>query len=138
MLKRTLGFSIVALTVSFTPQPVQGQASGQDTRIPAGARVFIQPMDGFETFLAAAIAKKKVAVVVVDHRDQADFEIAGRRTIVLCRSDEQVSIAVRNIKTDVIGFGYRHDMQNSRRGKQRVAESWAKQLKDWIERGQRA
>jgi len=55
-----------------------GVAFGQaDATIPPMAKVYIAPMHGFETYLAAALAKKKVLVTVVSSREQADFEITG-------------------------------------------------------------
>src|SRR5579872_5978740 len=43
--------------------------------IAAGSKVFIEPMDGFESFLAAALEKKKVPVVVVSDPQLAEFTI---------------------------------------------------------------
>ena len=42
-----------------------------------GAKLFISPMDGFEQFLSDAIVKKKVPVVVVKERAEADFLVSG-------------------------------------------------------------
>ena len=36
-----------------------------DTRIPRNSKVYIAPMDGFETYLAAAMRKKEVPVTMV-------------------------------------------------------------------------
>lgn len=43
----------------------------------AGAKVFLEPMDGFEQLLADAFVKKRVPVVVVKERAQADFILSG-------------------------------------------------------------
>jgi hypothetical protein len=43
----------------------------------AGAKIFLEPMDGFEQFLSRAIVKKKVPVVVVKERAKADFVLSG-------------------------------------------------------------
>src|SRR2546430_17680323 len=51
--------------------------SPADTRIPRNSKVFIAPMDGFETYLAAALRKKEVPLTMVTDREQADFEITG-------------------------------------------------------------
>ena len=51
--------------------------SGASTRIVPGSKLFIEPMDGFDTYLAAAILKKKVPVMVVDDRGKADFVMTG-------------------------------------------------------------
>jgi hypothetical protein len=42
-----------------------------------GAKIFIAPMNGFEQFLSEAILKKKVPVVVVKDRAEADFLVSG-------------------------------------------------------------
>ena len=43
-----------------------------------GSTVFVHPMtDGFDTFFKAALVEKKVPLVVVDTREQAQFEIKG-------------------------------------------------------------
>src|SRR5436305_1819948 len=61
---------VVASTGARTQEP-------PDLTIPAGARVFVAPMDGFGTYVAAAVIEKKVPVAVVKDRSQADFEIDG-------------------------------------------------------------
>jgi hypothetical protein len=110
--------------------------------------MFIQPMDGFEAYLTAALAKKNVPVVVVATREKADFDISGSaatqkpgwaRTVFIGQTnpDAQASITVTNVQTDVVAYAYSYQMQNSLRGQQSAAESCAKHLKDWIERGHR-
>src|SRR6476646_1013578 len=46
-------------------------------KIPANSKIFLAPMGGFEEDLKAAIVSKKVPVVLVTDKDQADYEIAG-------------------------------------------------------------
>lgn len=43
----------------------------------ARAKLFLEPMDGFGPFLAEALGKKKVPVVVVNDRAKADFVVSG-------------------------------------------------------------
>ena len=49
--------------------------SGIDSpsKIPVGSRIYVQPMDGFGSYIVAAINKKKVSVIVVADREKADF-----------------------------------------------------------------
>jgi hypothetical protein len=112
--------------------------------IPRDAKIFIAPMNGFETFLKDAIAKKKVPVQVVDQRDQADFEIVGKsesqkagtaKKIVMWdwRSTEEASINVVNLKTSEVAFAYSYHNRSSNHGKQTSAEACAKHLKEKIE-----
>ena len=43
--------------------------------IPAGSKVYVAPMDGFETYLKAALKSKKVPLEVVDNKQNAAYEI---------------------------------------------------------------
>jgi hypothetical protein len=123
--------------------PFSALAVGDAGTIPAGSKVYVQQMDGFGSYLVAAISKKKVPIVVVSAREMADFEIGGdaesqkagwAKTIWTGRttSAEEASINVTNIKTGVIVFAYNVNKQNARRGKQSAAEACAKHLKDII------
>src|SRR5262249_55971289 len=114
-----------------------------DTRIPLHARVFVAPMGGFETYLMAALTTKKVPLVVVGQREQADFEIVGvsesqkpgwvRNIVGETGTDEQASIVVKDVRSGVLAFAYATNLKNSFHGKQSAAESCAKHLKDKIE-----
>ena len=58
-------------------QDVPKSQAPADTRMPRNSKVYIAPMDGFESYLAAAFRKKEVPLTIVTDRDQADFEITG-------------------------------------------------------------
>jgi hypothetical protein len=47
----------------------------QAPHIQSGATVYIEPMDGYETYLAAAIAKKQVPLIVVADKEKAEYII---------------------------------------------------------------
>jgi len=47
------------------------------TAIPVGARIFIASMDGYGNYIRAAMIKKKLPLVVVEQREDADFELSG-------------------------------------------------------------
>lgn len=117
--------------------------AAQEGEIPAGAKVFVAPMNGFETYLKAALDKKRVPVTVVEDRDKADFEISGasesqkastaKKVIMLnWHSNEQASIKVANIKSGVVVFAYSAYKTSSAHGKQSSAEACAKHLKEKI------
>src|ERR1700686_2698568 len=55
----------------------QQQSSPVSTKIVPGSKVYIAPMNGFENYLAAAFAKKKVQLVPIADEDQADYVITG-------------------------------------------------------------
>lgn len=106
-----------------------------------GAKVFIAAMpDGFDTYLKAAIEKKKVPLTVVGSKEEADYEItgasetqkAGKAKKILrlnWHSAEQASISVTNLKTGEIVFAYSVNKESSAHGKQSTAEACAKNLK---------
>ena len=111
--------------------------------IPAGSKVYVQPMDGFGNFVTAAINKKKVAIVIVADRDKADYEIgggadsqkAGWAKIIWTgssQSREEASITVTNLKSSEVVFAYNVNKGNAARGKQSAAEACAKHLKDVV------
>ena len=67
-MKRALAF--VLLTFS-------ALALAQTAQIKSGAAVYIEPADGYETELAAAMMKKHVPLVVVADQKMADYIIRG-------------------------------------------------------------
>ncbi len=120
-------------------QSEQPQLSKQ--KIPAGSKVFLAPMDGFETYLRDAMAKKKVPLEIVEQRDKADYEItgvseskkAGAAKIIIMgsiHSREEASIKVANLKTGELVYAYSVHKENSAHGKKSTAEACAKHLKD--------
>ncbi len=127
---------------------MMGMASSQEANnkvIPPAAKVFIAPMEnGFDNNLKAALQAKKVPVVVVDDKAQADFEISGhsesqkastaKKVIFLdWRSNEQASIQVVNLKSSEVVFAYSANKISSAHGKKSSAEACAKHLKEKIE-----
>lgn len=120
--------------------------SAADKLMP-GAKVFVKPMkDGFDTYVKAALAKKKVPVVVVATPEEADYEMTGTSETQKAgaakkifmgswHSDEQASISIAGIKSGEIVFAYSANKKNSAHGKQTTAEACAKHLKEAIEKG---
>lgn len=113
-------------------------------KIPAGSKVYIAPLKGYESFLVAAIIKKGTPVVVVNNPEVADYEItgvseshqAGWAKILFLgseQSNEQASIIMTNRKTGVAVWGYNVNKTNSNKGKQSSSEACAKHLKARIE-----
>jgi len=115
--------------------------------IPAGARVFIAPIEGgFDIYLAAAMHKKEVPIVLVADKSKADYELsgvtesekAGWAKVVFwgnTSSSEQASVKIVNLKTGIVSWGYNVNKSSSARGKQSSAEACAKHLKEKIEKG---
>jgi hypothetical protein len=132
---------VMALCTMCTAAETPG--ANNSTPIPAGSKVYIAPMDGFETYLKAALEKKGVPLVVVEDRDKADFEITGAsdsqkastaKKIIMgsWHSREEASINVANIKTGEIVFAYSAHKENSAHGKKSTAEACAKHLKERV------
>jgi hypothetical protein len=114
------------------------------TKIVPGSRVYIAPMDGFENYLAAALGKKKVQLVPVMEKDQADYVItgtsldkkAGWAKIVFMgnvHSDNAASITMSDRKTGAIVYAYAVDKKSTMHGQQTTAEACAKHLQAHIE-----
>jgi hypothetical protein len=119
---------------------IAGSALAQKpTNLPAGSKVYIEPMEGFETYLAAALQKKKVPITMVGDKDSADFVITGNAEHVKAgwakivfsgniHSDEQASISVMSVKTSEVVFAYAVNKKNTVHGMQTSAEACAKHL----------
>jgi hypothetical protein len=125
---------------------VVGAVYAQQTilNLPAGSKVYIEPMDGFENYLAAALQKKRVQLTVVADREAADFivtgssqhEKAGWAKVAFQRSiqsDDQASISVVNRETRAVVFAYAVNKKNTLHGEQTTAEACAKHLQAHIE-----
>jgi len=109
--------------------------------------VYIGPVEGgYDIYLAAAMHKKEVPIVLVTDRAKADFELsgvsesekAGWAKIVFwgnTSSSEQASVKIVNLKTDTVVWGYNVNKGSSARGKQSSAEACAKHLKEKIDKG---
>ncbi len=136
----SLMIALVAASVSISATQQTSSALGP------GAKVFVAPMpDGFDSDFKAALEKKKVPVVVVASREEAQFEIKGSsetqkagaaKKIMLgsWHSDEQASISVTSIESGEIVFAYSANKKNSAHGKQTTAEACAKHLKETMEK----
>jgi len=109
-----------------------------------GAKVFIEPMNGFENYLEAEIQKKQVPITVVTDKDKADFILTGNnehkgagwaKMVFMgnIHSDEQASISVISMKSSAVLFSYAVDKKNTLHGQQTSAEACAKHLREHME-----
>ena len=150
MRARNLTMSIVLTLLAAAPAFSQDGEIKVDTdaKIPKVARFFIGAIEGgYDIYLAAAMHKKEVPIVIVTDKSKADFELSGvtesekagwAKTIFMANTNtnEQASIKVVNLKTGTVVFGYNVNKSSSARGKQSSSESCAKHLKEKIESGQ--
>ena len=136
LLLLTTGYSESARSQQPPAQTLPAQ-----TKIPAGSKVFVAPMGGFESPLRKAIADKKVPVEIVEQREQAEYEITGTadskkagtaKKVILgsWHSDEDASIKVANLKTGEVVYAYAVHKKDSAHGQRSTAEACAKHLKD--------
>ncbi|HEV7701598.1 MAG TPA: hypothetical protein VGO43_15310 [Pyrinomonadaceae bacterium] len=147
MKKLSQTFLVMALCLGFAvASHAQDPPSGvpADTTIPRNSRIYIEPMEGFETYLAAALRKKEVPVVMVTQPDLADFIISGThetkkagwaKTIFMGdnRSSASASMQVVNVRTHVVVYADSSDRGSANRGERSTAEKLAKYLKKKIE-----
>lgn len=136
----------LALILAAAAAGQEGKSVERSTKsIERNSRICITPIEGgFDTFLAAAIIKKQVPVVVVTDRAKADYEISGIANtekagwakmlfMGVDNSNDMASIKVVEIKSGDVVYGYSVRKGNSYKGKQSAAEACAKHLKEKIE-----
>jgi hypothetical protein len=119
------------------------------SRIPLNSKIYIapfksedptKPVEGFETYMAAAMRKKGVPVIMVADRSQADFEIEGsadkkgagfakKWLLGDFRRSTSASLTVTNLHTGVIAYADSSDRASANRGLRSSAEKLAKYLK---------
>jgi hypothetical protein len=109
-----------------------------------GSKLFITPMNGFESYLSAAILKKKVPVIIVDEQAKADFVVTGgsevekagwaKTIFVSPLPHANASITIKDAHTGDLAFAYSVDKTNAARASQSTAEACAKHLKEAIEK----
>jgi hypothetical protein len=62
-------------------------------QLKSGSTVYIEPMNGYETYLSAAIVKEHVPLVVVADKDKADYII---RSTVTQTTPSEPAVVVNN------------------------------------------
>lgn len=93
--------------------------------------MFIEQMNGFEDYLAAALHAKQVPLVVVTDKDKADFVISGSATSNEIQHHTRATVKMVNRNGTVV-FAYAFDQDYALHGKQSAAEACAKKLKKEI------
>jgi hypothetical protein len=119
-------------------------AAPNPERIAPGSKIFIEPMDGFDTYLSAAFLKKKVPVLVVDDKAKADFIVSGsshvdkaswaKTMFVSPNPHAEASVSIKDARTGNLVYAYNVDKPAAVRANQSTAEACAKHLKDAIEK----
>jgi hypothetical protein len=117
------------------------------TYIPGGSRVYVADINGlpgFENNLVAAFQKKRVNLIVVADRSQADFEIngfaenqkAGWAKIIFGsgRPESEASIQMVNLRSGIVAFAVASYKVDSYNGNKSTAEHLAKNVRQKMER----
>ena len=123
---------------------------GDPTYIPGGSRVYVADINGlpgFENNLVAAFQKKRVNLIVVTDRTQADFEIngyaqsekAGWAKIIFKsgRPESEASIQMVNLRTGVVAFAVASYKVDAYNGNKSTAEHLAKNVRQKMERDEK-
>jgi hypothetical protein len=138
---------VCLIATGFAQQDAPQLSQDANASIPSRSRVFIGPIEGgYDIYLAAAMHKKDVPIVIVTDKAKADFELsgvtesekAGWAKIVFwgnTNTSEQASVKMVNLRTGTVVWGYNVNKGSSARGKQSSAESCAKHLKEKIQKG---
>src|SRR5262245_46699667 len=117
------------LAFAFTQAVAQNNA---DPPSLAGAKIFIEPMQGdLHPFIAAEIVKKKLPVVVVTERKNAEYILAGsfiNRTASGVTNKNQGNVQLLNVKDKTLVWAGEADDRSlllggwSRGGQSKVAD----------------
>ena len=130
-------------------QAVTGRVT-DPTYIPGGSRVYVADiygLPGFENNLVAAFQKKRVNLIVVTDRTQADFEIngfaqsqkAGWAKIIFGTGlpESEASIQMVNLQTGVVSYAVASYKVDSLNGNKSTAEHLAKNLRQKMVRDEK-
>ncbi|MEG9430722.1 hypothetical protein [Terriglobus sp. ADX1] len=107
-------------------------------KIPSGSKIYIEPMEGFETSVTAAIIKKDVPVKIVDAKEKADYILSGTSSLekagwakTIFVSPKAAAHAAVQLKTTdgTLIWAYSVDKGSAYHGEQSTAEAIAKHMK---------
>ncbi len=123
-MKRVLAFMLLAFSTI---------ALAQAPQIKSGATVYLDPKGGFDSFLAAAIMRYNVPLVVVGDKDKAEYIIITSDIHQIEYdgwSDTSASITVMDARTSQIIIAF--SASTKRFGVKGIAEKCAEQLKQYM------
>ncbi|HEX8733754.1 MAG TPA: hypothetical protein VF721_00390 [Pyrinomonadaceae bacterium] len=138
-MKKLILLTVLILAFSCFAFGQAAEITTPETKIPANSKVYIAPMEGgFETYITAALQKKKIPLIIVATREQADFEIKGTvekqkaswaKTIFISPLPSiDSTMQVINLKTGVVAYSISSTKANANRGRKGSAEHLAKNL----------
>jgi hypothetical protein len=123
--------------------PSAEAAAGSADAVPAaplgpvlapGAKLFLEPMGGFEQFVSDAIVKKKVPVVVVKEREKADFVMSGEAHVkkpgwkgVVLDTHGKGSVSLKDARTGNVVFVHDFKKVDQMEAEYYIYQHWANQ-----------
>jgi hypothetical protein len=133
------------LRLSVVVVAVLGLASFTHAQQPQQS-IYISPTgDGFEVYLAAAMAKKGVPATVLDHEDGATYilkaaavetqKVGGTSKVVNCLfaycagNSDKANTSVQLVEAGVVKWSYSVNKGRGEKNRQSMAEAIAKHLK---------
>lgn len=143
---RRLSLAVFALIASLPCiAAAQAAPAAASLRIEPGSTVYIERMNGFETYLLAAFQKKHVDLIPVASKDQARYVVTGTseekkagwaKMLITggIHSDDAASVQMADSKSGAIVFAYAVNKKSTLHGNQTTAEACAKHLQQQIEK----
>ena len=138
------------MATSMSDKTILARTINDPTYIPSGSKVYvgeIAGLPGFENNLVAAFQKKRVDLLVVADRSQADFEITGFARskdpnwakIIFSSGlpESEASIQLINLKSGVVAYAVASYKVHSPDGNKSTAEHLAKNLRQKMERDEK-
>ena len=112
-----------------------GASAGAAPAIPfvSGAKLFVEPMDGFEEILSHAMMKKKVPVVLVYERAEADFVMSGEAHVkkpgfltgMVLSTHGKGSVSITDARTGNVVFTHKFKRADSNLTVGEIYRGWA-------------
>ena len=109
-----------------------------------------QSTEGFETYMAAAITKKNVPVIVVTSAEKADYvlkatqvqteQVTTGKRVVNCLfaycagNNDKGNVSVQLVQGDTIAWSYSVNKARGEKNRQALAEAIAKHLKEFVQK----
>jgi hypothetical protein len=97
-----------------------------------GAKLFLEPMNGFEQFVSEAIVKRKVPVVVVKESANADFVVSGEAHVkkpgwkgIVLDTGGKGNISIKDARTSNVVFACNFNKVDQGLAEVYIYQGWA-------------
>lgn len=121
-----------------SPPPAESSPSTEAGAVAAvpfapGAKIFIEPMEGFGQLVAEEIVKKKTPVVVVDEREKADFIMSGEARVKkpgffsgwVITTHGQANVSLKDARTGNVVFAHKFTRVDTMVTEHQIYVTWA-------------